>query len=504
MRNTIKLVLVLFTIITMLLLQGCEDNVIFDINQVDEQQQIEVSVYGEIETFDVEVIYNHKVIYENTYDYNGETVIVDGVYGYNRVKVTTYNGKTINSTSKEIGLSASEYNIAALNATMPVTLFSVELNVISKDIPTFIMLERTSAYNWDNLPENVYKIPGFDEYNLIDHIPGEEMHPIIYDWISDLYEINSESFFNVYYNDMWLSAALQVLKGNNIQDENYHLTLLSDGTGTSINFNELYDVENPYEVYNELLVEYTEFINNIKIENDDSMYNNQNIKYLYTMVNENENVEYWATRIQRVYFSKDEKFQSEIDNHPRMIAKSLGTILDDMSEEDQTNLKGLFDFNESFFEEAELNNKKVMLILGTWDQYENNFEEYISFLQTYYGDEYVYYYKGHPFTPTHSIEGKEEYLNEVGLIDIDSTIPAELLLFFNPEIYCSGYSTTTFESIDADKMLCIFNEYTTSNDNFLNKIDVRIEIYDDGLFLLTFKDDTQGYFDYSKKEIIYI
>ena len=41
------------------------------------------------------------------------------------------------------------------------------------------------------------------------------------------------------------------------------------------------------------------------------------------------------------------------------------------------------------------------------------------------------------------------------MIDIDSTIPAELIFFFNPEAFGSGYQSSTFLSVSAEKTCAI-------------------------------------------------
>ena len=76
----------------------------------------------------------------------------------------------------------------------------------------------------------------------------------------------------------------------------------------------------------------------------------------------------------------------------------------------------------------------------------------------YYGDTYEYYYKGHPGTPTILYPSKQEQLERLGITDVDSSIPAELILFFFPNIYMCGYDSTTFQSVESEEMACgMFN-----------------------------------------------
>ena len=49
-----------------------------------------------------------------------------------------------------------------------------------------------------------------------------------------------------------------------------------------------------------------------------------------------------------------------------------------------------------------------MMILGTYVFYEDAFEEYAHLTELYYGDNFVYYYKGHPNTPTGMYPSKQE------------------------------------------------------------------------------------------------
>ena len=77
--------------------------------------------------------------------------------------------------------------------------------------------------------------------------------------------------------------------------------------------------------------------------------------------------------------------------------------------------------------------------------------------ETYYGDDYVYYYKGHPNTPTGMWPEKQKQLDELEVIDVDSSIAAELILFFNSEISLSGYGTSTFNSASDDMACGLYN-----------------------------------------------
>jgi len=127
-----------------------------------------------------------------------------------------------------------------------------------------------------------------------------------------------------------------------------------------------------------------------------------------------------------------------------------------------------------------------MIILGTWQTGEANFKEYVEATMAYYGHEdYIYYYKGHPRNPTPTVDGKMEYLNSLGLTDVDSTIAAELLFFYYPELLlCTGYDSSTYESLTNEQSGSIWNfsggkqSFTTASKSYINNIDACFTVAD--------------------------
>ena len=141
-------------------------------------------------------------------------------------------------------------------------------------------------------------------------------------------------------------------------------------------------------------------------------------------------------------------------------------------------LKSLYNFNGELFEAADKQDKKAMMILGSWATAENepDFAAYVNLVKLIYGDEFVYYYKGHPNTPTSTVPEKQEQLKELDLIDVESSINAELILFFYPDIYMCGYNSSTFMSVESKEMACaIFNmtkEQAAENEGMENYRDL--------------------------------
>ena len=142
----------------------------------------------------------------------------------------------------------------------------------------------------------------------------------------------------------------------------------------------------------------------------------------------------------------------------------------------KTDLKALYKFSDTMFDKAKEENKQVMIILGTWTKTEQEelFDNYVKAIMAYYGEDFVYYYKGHPKNPTDTVEGKRAHLEELGLTDIDSTIPAELIFFFNPEAFGSGYQSSTFLSVSAEKTCAIIK---TRKDSFSESYKANVDIF---------------------------
>lgn len=387
---------------------------------------------------------------------------IDAMYGNVTVKVKVKRGNATTTKKTTVGLTADEYNFAPITATMPVTLFTLNLDEITENgtIPTFVWFKRSDAWDWNKLPEGVYKMPvaGNQFLNSNEVVMYRETS----DYIEELYKLNPDSHFNLYYNDFFADGWVDATIANGIPAENYNVVLLSDGTASFSYFNEHFNNENADANYETMKQEwntlktqvasYGEYRRTSKKKFNIST--NALREYAYVMATEEDNVEWWLTRINGTLAPQNQEFYAKVEANQSVVVSPFADILKAMTNEERAELKALYKFNDSMFEKAETENKKVMMILGTWTEDEHHFEEYVNAIQDYYGDEYIYYYKGHPKNPTDTVEGKLEYLESLSLIDVDSTIPAELILFFKPEIYLTGYNTSTYQSLEDDDQCC--------------------------------------------------
>ncbi len=137
------------------------------------------------------------------------------------------------------------------------------------------------------------------------------------------------------------------------------------------------------------------------------------------------------------------------------------------------------------FKEATDQNKKVIVIVGSSPISEDDFTDYVKASRAYYGDEYVFYYKGHPGYPYLQYPDQAKTRASIGLYDMEASIPAELIFFFNPEVMAIGYGSSTFSSLEDSQAEGIWNcelssvnsEYNTKIDYAIRKLDAADETY---------------------------
>ena len=371
------------------------------------------------------------------------------------------NGKSVRNVSENAGVAAKEYNIAPLSATFPVVLFSlsawdINVNSAGDKVPTIVMLDRPSAYNWDKLPEGVYGMPYLSESS----IKSSADYTACKQYVKDLFEISPNAKFNLYINDITCSLIQDIIYANRIPQGQYGIYLLSDGSGSYNIFNETYAGANPEQKHQEL----------INLWNDAKEYAyrtgtvksgwgwHQHWDSIYAIVSCEPGTQWWVGRNDLFTSGDENRFAEKAKNDA--VRKNIGAMLTNLQAKGDGvvgEFKAWYDFNDGYFDEASKQGKKAMLLLGTYVENEANFEDYARLTKLFYGNEYLYYYKGHPRTPTGLSPVKQQQLSKLEITDVDSSIAAELILFFNPEINLSGYGTSTFNSASPEMACGLFD-----------------------------------------------
>ncbi len=473
----------------------------FEVIQVENKQQIEVTWSDTAYDFiDVTVKHGEQIVATQTVEASAMSVTLDAYYGKHQVVLEGKKGNDkVAEGRNDVAVSTDEYIIAPISGSMPQLYFTLNMKEITNDytIPAFVWLARPDSWNWDNLPTNVYAMPNVDKAEVLKHDNYDLMVSSTDAYIEELYSINANAKFNLYINDFNSYLYLKLLAGNGIPEENYYVTLLSDGGASYKEFNNAFNSEDANfdadakyaDMATKLQTLYTE-VRNAKDYNPGGSYTVDTTtfnQYAYVCAKEMSNVEWWILRPREgVLCSPDADFINTVlttDKVEGIIEeRNFANPLKEMTDDEKTALKALYNFNNEIFEAADTQGKKAMMILGSWAKPENepDFEAYVRFTKLYYGDEFVYYYKGHPNTPTSNHPDKQKQLTDLDLIDVESSINAELILFFYPDIYMCGYNSSTFMSVEKPEMACaMFNmkkeactaEYKDIIGIYLSKID---------------------------------
>ncbi|MBQ8845131.1 MAG: hypothetical protein IJ008_03845, partial [Clostridia bacterium] len=480
--------------------------------QVDESQKIKVKwdVSRKVSAVEIVVSHNGEEVsttkLDDKKDIEKGSYVVDAYYGNMDVTVRVKKGlrKAVDETSVKV--FASEYNIAPITATMPVTLFSLNLKEITNDytIPTFVWFKRSDVWDYSKLPNNVYTMPIASQKEITSNANQKKIYSRTSEWVKELYKINPDSHFNFFYNDYYAYGWMQATIANGIPTENYDVTLLSDGSASLTYFNDLFTADDAdyTATYNQMKTEYetlkTQIASKKYYKENDEAFEIEAGKlreYAYVMAKEESNVYWWLTATRNAMYDINNVDEGDtlkkadvkaLETSGKIVCKAMNSSFNSMTAEEKSALKELYNFGDNLFQEAVSQGKKAMVILGTWQANESDFADYVAATIAYYGtDDYVYYYKGHPRNPTPTVDGKMEYLNSLGLTDVDSTIAAELLFFYYSDLLvCTGYDSSTYSSLTDAQSGSIWNfaggetSFNTSGKTYINNIDACFTVAD--------------------------
>ena len=459
------------------------------VEQVAKSQKLSVSwdKNTPIERVEITVTHNAQTVADMTLE--GEIltcgeVELDAFYGIHDVRVLIVGDGGEQEIKTRVSLSADEYIIAPISGSMPQLYFTLYMDEITENytIPAFVWLARPDSWNWNKLPSGVYPMPTAELSEILSHNNYDRMVEATDGYIEELYSMDQNSKFKLYINDYNLYLYLKLMAGNGIPEENYKVVLLSDGGASYEEFNRAFNSDDQgfdaSEKFLEMKGKFDALIGEVREAGDYYWNGNFSIdtsevrQYAYVAAREKNNVEWWVLRprINQTFFSPDDEFLSAVSadittdpdaiENPVIVERSFASPLEKLDDVGREKLKELYNFSEEIFSRALLENKRVMVFLGSWadEVNEPDFDSYVGFMKAYYGEEFVYYYKGHPSTPTSNYPHKAAQLDKLMLIDVESSINAELILFFYPDIYMCGYNSSTFMSAERDEMACaIFN-----------------------------------------------
>jgi len=391
-------------------------------------------------------------------------------YGKFTVSTKFLSNNTLIATgdSVTVGVTANEYNIALPCGTLPATMFAISLfgpSAIQYDsssniIPTIFVLERPDSINWDKLPNGVYGLPFMTKAELCYQGDATEQgnnfrdhSAVMSDYVAELFSMNPAAHINLYVSDIYIGMTQSILYANRIPQNQYKIIVLSDGVFSYNKFNTVYAGSNPQQTNSDMVTVWNSakeraYANGQADTGFTLHYCND---YVYAAISAEPNAVWWVTRYQ-LFSSGDSSFTSSMNpsTNSKVYQFSIMDKLNSFSSNPTTTaaFKSLFNLSDTYFPEAGDSGKEIMVLLGTAPAYERDeLPDYARLTMAFFGDDYVYYYKGHPASPTEMDPAKQAMLDSLLISDIYSSIPAEFILFFYPEIYLSGYNSTTYTSV---------------------------------------------------------
>lgn len=352
-------------------------------------------------------------------------------------------------------LSATSINIAYLRATAPVSLFTY-LN-LQEDAQTYVDLARGNTYKWDKLPETWHLIPGIREnYNKEDFNTFQSSDStVVSSFVSSIIEELEDVKVHFYVCDVEGSKAyLPLLK--DYKNPNYKFTFLTDGTLTN---SYLIDNVNTIEKYNQEKADIqSKFDDPSKFENFDG----ENAFVFSTLV---DNADFYILEKESVRKNaQDEQIKKILDDN--LIVLDYQKIYEGLLQtpEMQSKFEYLFgtrwgdgenDNMSSVFSKSE---KPNIVILGTSPTAEESadfkgitFEEFTSYVIQNYGATYDIFYKGHPAYPSN--DERKAFLTNNSIEELQSSVPAEILLTLYPDVFTGGYLSSTYLSATNDQQI---------------------------------------------------
>lgn len=421
-------------------------------------------------------------------DYHGLYEIQYEIIYDNGIEEIIYN------ISKPMVVTTQTVNISWLNGTMPTLLFASDLLTGKYDEGhTYVEIERSKTYNFEELPENAHKFPvyasaGQGDYEITNNAnfwdfvkiqtDGRALH-----WVRELYLSNP----SIYINFAMVDNVIEAMNGMyslGIPEDNFGLTLYTDGTYTSNWLNQHIKNDSQIQYYDNVFDNWrdkklsnpTKFIDlNLSTVLASSIL--PNIEYV---VNETDS-----------WLIKDSAMLNRY-NLRVIDTKTAFSLVDDAGNIEK--LEKLFktrwgsNDQEGIYDIFAQSPKKNLLILGTSPSGELNnnyatFDKYIDFIVQEYSGEYDIFYKGHPRYP--SDEDRVIYFEENNIIELQNSIPVETLMLLYDDVFVGGYAGTSFVSSLENQTVFLFGskQYILSSQAALKVLIEEGIIFNNTVFL---------------------
>lgn len=396
-----------------------------------------------------------------------------GYFGRHELTIDLLSdGETKETILRDYIVTAREYNVAVLTATVPVTYFSLLAadsngsELLDSTYPSIVALERAASYDWNNLLPNMYDCPFLKRSVIESGSEYKDIYPMLdamSEYVGYLHELDSSSVFNIYLNETGPEFFLRLLADNGIDFTKSKIVLFSDGTYTYSNFREIFGSggagDNSMSTYQELYNLWIQ-IKNKALSGDDSFWNEINAhahnrrdwrmkEFTPVLINDPDMNVYWVvSRNNSDVFGTSAVYTEKVSTNSRLISSlNMNTMLTSLDQTEKNAFQKLFNMNIDQFEKADEQGKKIMIFLGTKNDQNMHLDEFLSFMTNYFGSGYSYFYKGHPGDLTAFNDSRASILAKYGVENLEASIPAELFYFFRNDVVMGGFSSSTFQNL---------------------------------------------------------
>ena len=393
-------------------------------------------------------------------------------FGRYEIVMKLYSGsELVDTLYSEAVVTADEYNIALLSATVPVTYTSLYLAdsdagedaLIDSSLPTVIALERADAYDWTALPDMVIPCPFYEEgayQSGINSIHWDSMVAGMARYIGYLHTLNPDSRFNIIVNDFDSFLVLPLALGNGLHPDQFSLTMISDGNGTYTLFRDIFGdgsgEDASLQKFDELSSLWDDIRDNALAGDMDAsmaaVIGHRPVAYLQRYLEEfapviacdsSLDVQWIINRNNADTFGSSAAYQEYVADNANVKVVNMNSLLGSLDTAEAEAFKKLYSFDSEEFEAAEKAGKRVVMFLGTRYSLEDCLEDFLSIMENLYPEEeWVHIYKGHPGDTYQS--GRSAMLRDHGIAEVDASIPAEIYCFFEPETVLCGYDSSTY------------------------------------------------------------
>ena len=439
-------------------------------------------------------------------------------------------GKLMDTDLIDYVLTADEYNIAMLEATVPTSYFT--LIAADKDGETFnsligggynpnapkiITMERSGSYNWEELLPNMYGCPFLTEKELEQSLISGKNYAIeqmeaMREYMTYLYELNSSSKFTLFINDLSNDQILYLLADTGIGFANSKVFMISDGVGT---YTEITDYYGQDETNDKSMQEYNDLeqlwykVKEKAFNHDASYLIDLQMKFggfrrraphmqPVQMLDDEINIKWIVNRKRTDTFGSTQVAQEYIINNPNVVEINIYNLYKGLSVEEQKEVRELLKVDFDMINEAESQGKRILLFLGTrHDLSQGNLLDYIKFITQYVGDEYAVFYKGHPGEMSNLSSEKINALKEYGVQILDFSVPAEFFYLFKSGLSGCGYPSSTFGNVvsEIDRIPVIagrtYEDMKVEDSNYKDEVEIYISRQSDGKYIVQDKKENK-------------